>query len=53
MFIIVLSLSPVHAPGSTLGGCLWVRMETGMKQVPSKYSLYEGMEFTRWSGGLL
>lgn len=54
MIIIVPSLSPVHSPGPHWEGrCLWVRMETGMKQVPNISSLYEGIEFTRQSGGLL
>ena len=54
MIIIVPSLSPVDSPGPHWGGrCLWVRMETGVKQVSNISSLDEGMEFTRQSGGLL
>ena len=46
-----LYILPVHT--GKVGRCLWVRMETGMKQVPNISFLYEGMEFTRQSGGLL
>lgn len=39
-------------PGSHSGAALWVR-ETGMSQMPSKYSLHQGMAFTRRPGSLL
>lgn len=41
-------------PRFTLGSCsVGQHREPGMSQMPSKYSLHPGMEFTRWPAGLL